>query len=123
MSDSKLTEKVSETISNLTENLSEIISNAIRNTKVFEKIEKIEFYIGSFVIMSTIVGLTNIYMNYNNSNKIKELEEKLEGIENVLKYNIEINKKQNKICYDNIIEQLKNEISDSIDVQRKLKTN
>jgi len=108
------------TDSNLTEKLSETITNAFKKTEVFEKIGKIEFYIGSFVIMSSIIGLTNIYMNYHNTNKIKQLEEKLDGSENVLKYNIEINRKQHALCYNKIIEQLKNETSASIDTQQKI---
>jgi len=106
--------------SNLIEKLSETITNTLKKTEVFEKIGKIEFYIGSFVILSSIIGLTNIYMNYHTTNKIKQLEEKLEGSENVLKYNIEINRKQLAICYNKIIEQLKNETSASIDTQQKI---
>lgn len=66
MSDSNLTDKISETIS-------ETITNVFKKTKVFEKIAKIEFYIGSFVVVSSIIGITNIYMNYYNFNKIENL--------------------------------------------------
>lgn len=106
--------------SNLTERVSETITSAIKKTLAFEKICKIEFYVGTFVIMSSIIGLTNIYINYHNANKIKNLEEKLEGSENILRYKIEMNNKQNILYFNKIIEQLKIETSVSIDTQQKI---
>lgn len=106
--------------SNLTDKISDTITNAFKKTEVFEKIGKIEIYVRSFVIISSIIGVTSIYMNYYNFDKIKRLEEKLEGTENVLKYNIEINRKQTTISYNKLIEQLKNDTSISIDTQQKI---
>ena len=96
--------------SNITEKLSETLTNAFKKTEVFEKMEKIQFYFSSFVIISSIIGLTSIYINYCNLDKIKNLEDKINGSENVLKYNIEINRKQNQIIYNKLIDQLKNEV-------------
>jgi len=48
---------------NLTEKISETITNAFKKTKVFEKIGKIEIYIGSFIAVSTIISLTSFYMH------------------------------------------------------------
>lgn len=96
--------------SNLTDKISETITNVFKKTQVFEKMEKIQFYVNSFVIISSVVGLTSIYINYYHLDKIKRLEEKIQGSENVLKYNIEINRKQFQIVYNKLIEQLKNEV-------------
>ena len=71
---------------NLTEKISETITNAFKKTKVFEKIGKIEIYIGSFILVSSIISLTSFYMHYSNTSKIKRLEDKIEGTENVLKH-------------------------------------
>lgn len=95
--------------SNLTDKISETITNVFKKTEVFEKMEKIQFYFSSFFIISSIIGLTSIYINYCNLDKIKQLEEQIKGSENVLKYNIEINQKQNRIIYNKFIELLKNE--------------
>lgn len=93
MSDLNLTNKISDTITN-----------------IFQKIENTKFYIGSFTIVSSIIGLTGIYINYCNLYKIKTLEKQIKCSENVLKYNIEINRKQYQMIYNKLIEQLKNEL-------------
>lgn len=77
MSDSNLTDKISETISNI-----------FKKTEVFEKMGKIQFYVNSFLIVSSIIGLTNIYINYCNIDKINNLEKKIKDCENILKYEI-----------------------------------
>ena len=92
---------------NLTEKISETITNAFKKTKVFEKIGKIEIYIGSFIVVSTIISLTNMYINYCNMDRIKCIEDKIEGTENVLKHNIEINRLQNSLCNHKIINHIK----------------
>lgn len=99
--------------SNLTDKISETITNVFKKTEVFEKIEKIQFYIGSFIVVSSIIGLTSIYINCYNTDKIKHLEDKIKVTENILKYNIEVNRKQNQIIYNKLIEQLKNEVETS----------
>lgn len=102
--------------SNLTDKITETITNVFKKTQVFEKVENIKFYINSFVIISSIIGLTSIYINYCNLDRIKTLEETIKGSENVLKYNIEINRKQYQLVYNELIEQLKNEVQ----ISRKL---
>ena len=92
---------------NLTEKISETITNAFKKTKVFEKIGKIEIYITSFIAVSTIISLTNMYINYCNMDRIQLLEDKLEGSENVLKHNIEINRQQNVLFHHKIINHIK----------------
>jgi hypothetical protein len=107
--------------SNLTDKISETITNVFKKTEVFEKIERIQIYISSFVIVSSIIGLTGIYLNYYNTDKIKRLEDKLKVTENILKYNIEINRKQNQIIYNKLIEQLKNEVQTSSNLINMIK--
>lgn len=105
---------------NLTEKISETITNAFKKTKVFEKIGKIEIYIGSFIAVSTIISLTTLYINYFNIDRIKLLEDKLEGTENVLKHNIEINRQQNALCHHKIVKHIKDSKAILIDTENKI---
>jgi hypothetical protein len=105
---------------NLTDKISETITNAFKKTKVFEKIGKIEIYIGSFIVVSTIISLTNIYMHYCNMDKIKRLEDKLEGTENVLKHNIEINRLDNASRHHKIVKHIKDGNLISVDAEKKI---
>jgi hypothetical protein len=104
----------------LTQKISETITNAFKKTKIFEKIGKIEKYVVSFIIVSSIFTLTGIYMNYYNTDKIKNLEEKIEGSENVLKHDIEINRVQNSICNHTIVKYLKDLKTISLDTQEQV---
>jgi hypothetical protein len=104
---------------NLTEKISEAITNVFKKTKIFEKIGKIEIYIGSFIVISSIITLTNTYMNYCNMRRIKWLEEKIEGCENILKHNIQISRQENALCHDKIEKQIKGQASNSLDIQEK----
>jgi hypothetical protein len=105
---------------NLTQKISETITNAFKKTKIFEKIGKIEKYVVSFIIVSSIFTLTGIYMNYSNTDKIKKLEEKIEGSENVLRHDIEINRIQNSICNHTNVKYLKDLKTISLDTQEKV---
>jgi hypothetical protein len=96
--------------SNLTDKISETIINTFKQIDVFKKIKKMQFNVNSFLIISCIIGLTNIYINYCNIDKINNLEKKIKDCENILKYNIEINREQNQIIYNNLINELKNEV-------------
>lgn len=111
---------MSDSNPNLTEKISETITNAFKKTKIFEKIGKIEIYIGSFILISSIISLTSIYMNYCNMDKIKRVKDKIEGSENKLKHNIEINRQQNLIYYNKLIKNVKNNTELLIDTQDKI---
>jgi len=106
--------------SNMTEKMSGTITTAFKKTKLFEKIGKIELYIGSFFIISSIFTLTTMYMNYFNMNKIKNIERKIEGSENKLKHNIEINRIQNSLSNHKIVRYLKHIKSELDDTQQKV---
>jgi len=103
--------------SNLMDKISKTISNLFKKIEVFEKVQ---FYINPFIIVSSIIGLTSIYINYCNQDKIKNLEDKIQGI---VKYNIEINRKQYQIIYNKLIEQLKSEFEISSKLLDKLNEN
>lgn len=105
---------------NLTQKISETITHAFKKTKVFEKIGKLEIYIGSFIFVSSIISLTSIYMNYCNMDKLKRLEEQIEGSENVVKHNIEINRLQNSLCNHNIVKYLKDLKTISLDTKEQV---
>lgn len=99
--------------SNISDNVSETIINLFKKIQIIEKIEKVQFNIYSFFMISSIIGLTSIYINYHNIDKIKRLEEKIKESENVLKKNIEINRKQHLIIYNYLIDKLQEEINNS----------
>ena len=50
--------------SNLTDKISETITNVFKKTEVFEKIERIQIYISSFVIVSDIFSVILILESF-----------------------------------------------------------
>ena len=52
--------------------ITETINNFIKNTKVFEKIKRVEFFIGTFFVISSAVGAFSIYMQYSNNKLIED---------------------------------------------------
>lgn len=108
MSDSNSANKISETIIGI-----------FKKTKIFEKMEKIQFLVGTFVMVTSIIGITSIYMNYLNSSKICKISENQENISNIIeikdiarikKLENEINKLELKI--DILLENQKNMMND-----------
>ncbi len=57
--------------------ISDAISDVFKKTKVFEKIQNFEFYVGSFVFISSIIGISGIAINYYNNQVINEKLSKL----------------------------------------------
>lgn len=101
--------------SNLTDKLSETITNVFKKTKVFEKMSKIQFLLGTFVILSSIFGITEIYMHYSNSNKIDEISENQENIYNIIEINSSVIKNrinQLEFKLSILLENQKNMIND-----------
>lgn len=87
--------------SNLTNKISETITGVFKKTKIFEKMEKMQFLVGTFVMITSIIGITSIYMNYSNSNKIYQISylisENQETISNLNNVECIIKKLENKI--------------------------
>jgi hypothetical protein len=81
----------------ITDKISETITNAFKKSKIFEKIEKFEMYFGSFLLITSIVGITTISINMLARQDIINIKENIEGNENVLKYHIDVNRKRNLI--------------------------
>ncbi len=82
---------------NLADKLSDAITNAFKKTEVFEKIGTYKFYLNSFLILTFVFGVTSISINIQNMNKINDVKQDMQGSENVLKYNIECNRKRDLI--------------------------
>ena len=87
---------------NVTDKISETITSAFKKTEVFEKFGKIQFYINSFLIVTTIIGVTSISINLLTRSEINDIKHELQGNENVLKYHIDINRKRNLIEHCNL---------------------
>lgn len=108
---------------NITENTSKIVSNTLNTTEVFEKLLTIEFYTGSFVLVSSFMGLMSMYMFFSNNNYMARIRNDIEESEDVVKYNIEINRNSHTIQYDNIktdLVILNKQLSELIENQQKM---
>jgi len=53
-------------------NIPEAFLHVLKKTKVFEKLDKIQFYLGSFVIFTTVVCMTSVAIQYSNTTAIYE---------------------------------------------------
>lgn len=73
-------------------NLTDALNNIMKKTKFFEKLDKIQFYVGSFVLFSSIIGIAGIFIQYSNINNNKKIIDKIE-----LKYNENLHHLNNKI--------------------------
>lgn len=91
----------------MTDKITETITNAFKNSKVFEKIGRFEIYISSFLLTTTLIGVTSIAINILNVINIDTVKKYIEENDNVLKYQFEINRQRNLIDHCN----LKSEIS------------
>ena len=67
------------------EKLSESVVNSFKKTEVFEKI-KFKFYTSSFLMISSIMGLTYIYMNYSYYNELYSTKNLIQESKNILNY-------------------------------------
>ncbi len=76
-------------------------------SNMFQKVDRMKFYIGSSFAILSIVSITSIYMQYLQFSKIKKIEEQLYNIE-LLK---QTDKQYNNILHSKLINQMKNEFS------------
>lgn len=60
------------TDSNLTEKMSLSITKAFKKTDFFEKFERMRFYTYSFIVFSSIIGISGLVMHYLNTNAMIE---------------------------------------------------
>lgn len=56
----------------IAEKLADSFVDVFKKTKLFEKIDKIHFYIGSFVLFTSIISITGFAIHYSNTTKINE---------------------------------------------------
>jgi hypothetical protein len=75
---------------NLTEKISEAFTNVIKKTKAFDKLDKIKFYLGSFVLISSIVSVTNLFIHYSIINRISQNRENINKNKNEIFYKMEV---------------------------------
>ena len=94
----------------LPDKLSECINNFFKKPEVFNKIEKVQFYIGSFVLISSIIGITGILLNYSNSNEINKLNKKIKDTELSIKDNVTLSRTLILNLTENKINQLKDKM-------------
>ena len=77
--------------SNLTEKISDTVTNVIKKTKFFEKLQNIEFYFSSFVMVSSVVGITGLVIHYYNANEIKKNQEEINNLrQDIITYNTDM---------------------------------
>lgn len=53
-------------------NITEAFVQVFKKTKVFEKLDKIQFYMGSFLLFTTVICMTSIAIQYSNTTAIYE---------------------------------------------------
>lgn len=51
--------------------MADSINNFIKSTHLFEKIKRVEYFVGTFIFLSTAIGITTIFMQYNNQRLIE----------------------------------------------------
>jgi len=74
------------TETNINEKIVETISNILKKTKVFEKLNRIEFYAFSFVTVTSIYGIVNLFFNnYRYNRNITYNEKHKTNYENIIK--------------------------------------
>lgn len=93
--------------------LPETIANFLKRSKVIEKIDKMKFYITSFVILSSFLGITNFFINYSNSQRITLLEKQKENI-------IETIENHNNECVNRVINRIDELEKTLLDNQKKI---
>lgn len=106
--------------SNLTEKITDTLNNIFKKSKIFEKLDKIQFYIGTFIFFSSMIGITSITINYINMNKIiqneKTIKKNMSNIEEKID-NLKINEKINKLNLK--IDDMENKIIFLLDKQKE----
>jgi len=71
-------------------NLSEIVLKAFKKTQLFEKLIKIEFYSGTFMILSSLMGLSCVYIHFFNGKSLHQIQRQIEISENAVIYNMDV---------------------------------
>ena len=59
--------------SNLTEKISDNMISVIKKTNFFENIKNIEFYINSFFMVGSVIGISGLIIHYFNYTEIKKI--------------------------------------------------
>jgi len=101
------------TDTNLTEKMSLSLTKVIKKTNFFEKFEKMRFYTYSFIVFSSIIGISGLLIHYYNTNAMIENFNTF----NKIKTEIDVkNDNYNKKIEDKITE-LENKILASLEKQ------
>lgn len=103
---------------NISEKVTEALNNVIKKTKLFEKLDTIQFHVSYFVIFSTIIGATSLSIQYFNTNKINKHNKELSE-----KYDLIINKLENNNNYIKDVELKINDIKLLLEEQQKILIN
>jgi hypothetical protein len=85
----------------ITDKITETMTNVFKKSELFVKITNIKHYFTTFVVISSIIGLTNIYISYCNLDRVTRLEEKLKEHEDNIKSDYEI-------LYTKLVDKLSN---------------
>ena len=88
--------------SNLTEKISDNMISVIKKTNFFENIKNIEFYINSFFMVGSVIGISGLIIHYFNYTEIKKNRDELIFLRDEI---ISFNKSIitiNKLCLENL---------------------
>ena len=57
---------------NISEKIADSFVTVLKKTKLFEKLDRIQFYMGTFVLLTSVTGIIGMAIHYTNAAKIYE---------------------------------------------------
>ena len=76
--------------------ITETITNAFKKTLVSAKIERFKWYIGTFMVFSSIASISCAYFSYNNLSIFSETKKQIDYLTQHVSLMLDINKNMNE---------------------------
>lgn len=100
-------------------NLTDAFTNVIKKNKFFEKLDKIQFYVGSFVLFSSIIGITSLFIHHSNINIIYENRQIINKNKNEIMKNMEVKHSEILSVMNNMLYNYENKLVALLENQQK----
>jgi hypothetical protein len=103
---------------NLTEKISDAVINVFKKTNFVEQFRNMKFYFGSFVMVTSLVGISGLLMHYFNTEQITKNQEEINSLrEDILTYNKSILISIKELCLEEKIDNLEKKLVNSLEKQ------